>query len=229
MTPTAGGQPLGEIDVHRTGLRYLAWYPIAGAEGPPADPPKDGDPPPGGDPPKDPPKDEPRFTQADVNRMIDDRLARERRRTEEAQKKAADEAEAKRLTEQNEFKALADQKAKRVEELEREAAERGRQARETAIRYETRLIAQQLGFRDPADAAALMDRTGLDDLPEDQLAPTIKQRLEAVLQDKDYLKAAAPGTTGVPPTPRANGTSPSYEQRVEAQVEELKTKRGAIL
>ncbi len=60
---------------------------------------------------------EARFTQADVDRLIKDRLDRERRKSHEATEKARQEAEAKGLQEQGKFKELADQLAAKVTEL----------------------------------------------------------------------------------------------------------------
>jgi hypothetical protein len=100
----------------------------------PGDPPADD--PPKDDPPKDdPPKDDPpagKFTQEDVDRIVSERLDRERRKTEreseEAQRKAREDA----LKEQGKYKEIAEQHAstieehkKRISELEAKEAEAG--------------------------------------------------------------------------------------------------------
>jgi hypothetical protein len=56
--------------------------------------------------------------QAHLDRVIEDRLARQRTQFDKKQKDAADAAEQKRLVEQGEFKALADQRQMRILELE---------------------------------------------------------------------------------------------------------------
>jgi len=61
------------------------------------------------------------FTQADLDRIVTERLAKEKARTESAVKKAQDEAEAKRLAEAGEFKALFE-KANADLEAERQRA-----------------------------------------------------------------------------------------------------------
>jgi hypothetical protein len=104
-----------------------------------------------------PQQTEKRFTQAELDAIVKDRLERERRKADDERKKAADEAETKRLAEQNEFKALADRHEARVKELE-PAAER---AEKYAAALTKHLEAQRkdlpphilelLDTRDPAD------------------------------------------------------------------------------
>lgn len=61
------------------------------------------------------------FTQADLERQIDDRLKRERAKAETQAQKALAEAEERRNTEQGEFAKLAEQRKKRLDELEPKA------------------------------------------------------------------------------------------------------------
>src|SRR5690554_5684514 len=61
------------------------------------------------------------FTQADVDRLIDERLKRAAEKADKDRQKAAAELEAKRLEEQQEFETLAKQRADRIRELETEA------------------------------------------------------------------------------------------------------------
>jgi hypothetical protein len=58
------------------------------------------------------------FTQAELDRIVNERLERERRRAEEAQERVRREADEARLAEQNEFRTLAEQRAERIVELE---------------------------------------------------------------------------------------------------------------
>jgi hypothetical protein len=75
---------------------------------------------------------EARFTQADIDRIVKDRLAEEGRKAEAKNRKAAETAEAAKLAEQGEFKKLADTASAKVAELEpfKEKAER----HETALK-----------------------------------------------------------------------------------------------
>lgn len=58
--------------------------------------------------------------QAHIDRVIEDRLARQRTQHQKAQADEKARLEAQRLAEQGEFKALADQRAARIAELESE-------------------------------------------------------------------------------------------------------------
>lgn len=58
------------------------------------------------------------FTQDEVNRIVKDRLDRERQKAKDDRKKADDDAEAKRLEAQQEFKQLADKRQERILDLE---------------------------------------------------------------------------------------------------------------
>lgn len=68
-------------------------------------------------------KEERRFTQADLDRLIDERLKREREKSAKAAEKAKADAEAKALEEGNQFKELADKRAAKIAELEAQASE----------------------------------------------------------------------------------------------------------
>lgn len=85
----------------------------------------------GGEPDKLPEgtKDEPKFTQAQLDAIISDRLKREREKREADEKAARDEAERKRLEEQNDHKALADQYKQELDRLKEDA----RKATKTAL------------------------------------------------------------------------------------------------
>lgn len=63
-------------------------------------------------------KEEPKFTQADLDRLIKDRLERERAAAAAKAQKDKEAAEAEKLKEQAEWKTLAEQHEGRVKELE---------------------------------------------------------------------------------------------------------------
>ena len=86
------------------------------------------------------------FTQADLDRIVNERLERERRRNDEAQERTRREAEEARLAEQNEFRTLAEQRAERIVELESAAnqVEALTQERDTALSVVRELVAGEL-------------------------------------------------------------------------------------
>lgn len=76
-----------------------------------------GDPPPTD--PIDPPA--PTYTQVDIDRIVGERLAREKAKAEKAVEDAKAEAERKRLEEESEFKTLYEQSQARIAEIEAQA------------------------------------------------------------------------------------------------------------
>lgn len=95
-----------QTDLLRLNLQYFS-------EEPPAEPPT----------PVDPPT--PTYTQADIDRIVGERLAREKQKADKAIEEAKAEAERKRLEESNEFKALYEaEKAERERERAEAQAER---------------------------------------------------------------------------------------------------------
>lgn len=74
------------------------------------------------------PEEEPKFTQADVDRIVKERLERERRKREEALERERKEAERKRLEEQQQYKELAEKYKAELEKKEAEALEANKRA-----------------------------------------------------------------------------------------------------
>lgn len=74
------------------------------------------------------PEEEPRFTQEDVNRILDERLKRERRKREEALERERQEAEKKRLEEQQQYKELYENLKAEIAEKEKKALEASKRA-----------------------------------------------------------------------------------------------------
>ncbi len=178
------------------GDRYVR--PIAGGE---SNPPKPGenDPPKGDGSPDDEkspkPDDERKFTQADLDRHIDERLKREREKAEAATAKAKREAEEAAAAKQGEFQTLAEKRAERIAALEADLAA-AQAHKERADKYEAALAAllaqQRKGL--PGHVTELLDK--LD--PADQLA--------WIAKNAEALGGAAAGKNGPPASPRANGS-----------------------
>lgn len=77
-------------------------------------PPEPAEPNNGGDPEK-------RFTQADLDRILKERLDRAERKAEEQRTKEREEAERKKLEEQNEFKSLYEKTQAELEQIRKDA------------------------------------------------------------------------------------------------------------
>lgn len=67
------------------------------------------------------PTEEPKFTQADIDRIVADRLAREQKKAQKAIDDAKAEAERKKLEESSEYKSLYEQTKAKLEEIETQA------------------------------------------------------------------------------------------------------------
>lgn len=88
---------------------------------------------------------EPSYTQADIDRIVGERLAREKAKADKAIAEAKAEAERKKLEEEAEFKTLYEQSQARIAEIEAQA-----KANELTAKKQTLLI--EAGY--PADKLA---------------------------------------------------------------------------
>ena len=70
------------------------------------------------EPPAEPDPPTPTYTQADIDRIVGERLAREKQKADKAIEEAKAEAERKRLEESNEFKALYEAEKASREQIE---------------------------------------------------------------------------------------------------------------
>lgn len=89
------------------------------------------------------PKEQPTFTQADLDRIVKERIEREQKKAEKAAEKARKEAEEAALAEQQEFQTLAQKRQERVLELEGQVSEL-ETVKAQAEKYEKALVS----FRD---------------------------------------------------------------------------------
>lgn len=175
--------------------------PAGGAPAPTTDPAN----PPTGTPAATPPAGDTArtFTQADVDRIVNDRLARAKATPpadyEELRAKAAKlaELEAAQLTEQ--------QRAEQERDQAKAAAEAAiRRANDTLIRASVIAAAASAGAVDHDAVAALIDRNGIA-VTDDGAVTGVTEAVAALLEAKPYLVGKA-GTTTPTPTPgAANG------------------------
>lgn len=155
---------------------------------------------------------EAKFTQAQINTMIQDRLKRER---EAAEKKLAEEkaeAERKRLEENQEFKSLADQYKAELEQLKEDALKAEKLSTKTSLLmkagYNEEQIERYGKFVDGEDDAAM--EAAVEQLKKD-VPPTPKyvdpnggnsQRQSPAPKDKEdkgrtlFQRMKAEGRTG---------------------------------
>ena len=143
----------------------------------------------------------PTFTQADLDRILTDRLARQEKKLRRELEDQADKTKEKELADAAEWQTLAEKRQKQIAALEQRVGELEQQT-ETAVKYEKALAVyvKQLSEGLPAPILALME-------PMDQAA-----RLEWLTANRaQFTKADTPETAvppagnGVPPTPPASG------------------------
>lgn len=164
------------------------------------------DPPAPSDPPAGPPAPAPSYTapasQADLDRIINERLTRERA-------KYADHADLKaKAAELEQIKAAnATEQEKAVKAAVDDALKVERQrSNSVLISAEARALAAAAKFRDPGDAVRFLDLTQIkvgDDGAVDQAA--IKAALDTLGKEKAYLLA---DETPAPPPPFNGGPRP---------------------
>lgn len=136
------------------------------------------------------------FTQADVDRIVKERLAKAQAKAEEGAKRAAADAEAKALAEQGEFKKLYEKLQADLQERESKLAAMERQQAQATI-------AGKLGL--PAALAARLQGNTPEEMEADARA-----LLEAL------PKPTAPNINSVP-----GGNAPSDGQLAAADMAEL--------
>lgn len=154
-------------------------------------------------------QEQPKFTQAQLDAILKDRLDQERRQREKAAERAKEEAEAKALADQQKWKELAEQQAGRITELEKATAD-----------VETLKTRAERAEKTLAEYVAGM----LDSVPEpfrpllDRLDPV--ERLEWMTKNRDSLTGN--GRVPIPGTPKPNGRQPSLDQKAQQDYEALK-------
>ncbi len=137
------------------------------------------------------------FTQADVDRLIKDRLKREREKyadydelTDKAKKWAQHEEAQKSEIERERERAAA---------LERASAEQAATYKANLVRMEARVQAAQMGFKNPDDAYLLADLSEVE-VGESGEVGGVDEALKVLAKAKPYLidtekpRPTAPGT-----------------------------------
>lgn len=143
------------------------------------------------------------FSQEDVDRIVKQRLERERARYADYDdlKQAADELQKLRDAELSEVerrdKRIADLEQK-IQDAEAAATARELEINERLIRAEVRAAAAKLGFVNPEDAYGLADLADVT-VQEDSTVKGIDKALKDLAKDKPYLLSGdGQGGVGTP-------------------------------
>ncbi len=150
--------------------------------------------------------DTPKFTQADLDRLINERLARADKAAKDKADKAAKEAEEKALAENAKWQELAEKRGKEVETLN--------PYKERAEAYEKALLTQLESVRKQLKNGGVSD-TVLDLLnakpPAEQLE-YIAQKMDELLPQEQKGNPANVGK--YPPSGKSNGSGKTKDQLV---------------
>ena len=163
------------------------------------------------------------FTQEELDRIIAERLGREREKTKDYDelKKKADELKKlqdAQLTEQERQKKELDEATAAKADMEAKLKAKELEAQGILIRAEVRVQAAKLGFANPDDAYALADLAAVKVTDAGEVAG-VDKALEKLAKDKPYLINKDSGATGTPrraapggqPKP-GDGKPPAHER-----------------
>lgn len=172
-----------------------------------------------------PPAYTPPASQADLDRIVESRLARERQKL--TSEYGSDPASVKAMRE--EYEAFKESQKTETEKAIDEA-KKGT-ATETAQRFLTKLVSSEakavaasLGFNDPTDALAVIDQAELPVKDDEPDAEAIKKLVEKYATDKPYLLKV-----GTKPVPRTRPKPGTGEQDTTPSGEGGKGKAAAAL
>ncbi|EMT54722.1 scaffold protein [Brevibacillus borstelensis AK1] len=194
------------------------------------------------DPPAEPPTADPEptktFTQEELDKIVADRIARERKKYEkyadyddlkkkaEEYERAEEERKKAEMTAQERLEAEKAEALRKAQEAEEAAQRTMSTANQRLIKSEFKLLAKEAGIRADAleDAYKLADFSGVT-VDEDGNVDGVKAVIESLIAGKSYLVEQAkkePKTIGGP-----SGYSNNDEAKtLEAQLEDAKKQRN---
>lgn len=153
-----------------------------------------------------PPVEEAKFTQADLDRLIKERLDK----AERAHKKELSEAEAKHKTEIERLNMDASERAKAEAEDEKNALIKRAEEAENALRL-TRAEKELTNAGLPADLASLLLYGAKDDK---EIAKAVKLLSDTAQERGNKLYADKVGGRGAPAVPNNSGT-PDWKTEID--------------
>lgn len=173
------------------------------------------------------------FAVFDSEEAFNARMDREARRRLEAAAKAAGfdsvdefvEAAKKAREAEEATKSELQKLTEKLTKAEQKAAAIQAQAEKALVDAEIIRHATALGFADPSDAVALLDRSGVKVDLEAGKVEGVKEAVEALLKAKPHLKAQAPlPSTG--PTDNSQERKPTKPAALAAAVAQFYSKLG---
>lgn len=141
-----------------------------------------------------PPGDDKTFTQADIDRVVQERLARERSKFGDYDDLKAKAAKLDELEAENQ--SVLEKAQTRAEQAEQAAKAADERAREALLRSNVVTVATKANAVDPDAVLALLDTKNLE-LGDDGQFQGLEEAVNGLLEAKPYLVGAAP-TPGRP-------------------------------
>jgi hypothetical protein len=166
------------------------------------------------------------FTQADVDRMISERLGRQKQQYADydslkAAQAELDQLKAGQLSEQEKLQKQIEKLTQKAAEAEAKALEKERLAQTTLIRSAVVSEAARLGFANPEDAYKLLDAPPA--IGEDGKPAGVAEAVAALAQSRPYLlKQGNQLPNRIPAQEPFNPAGPPGQQR---ETDEQKRKR----
>jgi hypothetical protein len=163
------------------------------------------------------------FTQEELDRIIAERLQREREkfRDYDALRRKAEEFDKLQQAQMSEQEKLA----KRLAELEQENQALRKQGQEHTLKYEIMLLASRLGIVDPEAAYRLLDLSRIE-FGQDGRPTNLEQGLKDLIKAKPYLVHQA--HAGSPTNPSRPHTSLTLEEIKRMSPEEINSRWAEV-
>lgn len=154
----------------------------------------------------------PPATQADLDRIVESRLSRERTKYadyDDLKKKAADHDAYLESQKDEHQKALDQTKSETESAVTQRFLSR-------LVSTEVKAVAAMLGFNDPADALAVVDATALPVKDDEPDTDAIKAAVEKLATDKPYLLKAGTVRPATRPRPKQGERQESESKKGRA-------------
>ncbi|MEK5109846.1 scaffolding protein [Cytobacillus sp. FSL K6-0129] len=178
------------------------------------------------------------FTQADIDKIIADRLEREKKKqAETAEKlkkleeyeKAEEERRKAEMSEAERLKADKEEAAKKAEEAEEKAKQAQEKANQRIINTEIKSIARSLNANDLNDVLALLDKSTLE-VDEEGNVSGVDLAVQALKEAKPWMfkqaiGADAAGGSNPAKNPSINEITAKEKELEEAREKALKDSR----
>lgn len=178
------------------------------------------------------------FTQADIDKIIADRLEREKKKQAETveklkkleeYEKAEEERKKAEMSEAERLKADKEEAAKKAEEAEEKAKLAQEKANQRIVNTEIKSIARSLNANDLNDVLALLDKSTIE-VDDEGNVKGVDEAVQALKEAKPWMfkqaiGADAAGGSNPAKNPSVNEITAKEKELAEAQEKALKDSR----